>query len=417
MAAFEKVTESGVVGWLRHDNRCIKNDKNKDIDPARSPLNYSLTPYIDIPREEHYARREEIRKLEYARYKELKSQFYCYGRSDVNTLCSIVVTSPKEINDPETEEKLFKGLAEFFNQRYGNCVSITIHRDEGKHAYARDKYGNIINGPDGKPLMEWHAGRNHMHYTFIPTVKIDHAAVEKKKNPVKTMLKKDENGNYIYKEKISAKERIDRRELLSLHKDMNRYINDVCGIRCNLNSGITAAQGGNKKVSELKREFDAKVIRDLTIETERLRGEVGQLKGQIYEQQEAITKMNNSILERGNIIKQLQLKIRTSEQSQTHDQEKAFEKDTLIRSQRQKIAALEGEIAATKKAYEQELALKQRQIEELQTKNKALEAKTKELEASKEHDAWGQTNTWDNTSEWGNTVSGWDNTKTVEEVK
>ncbi len=77
MASIEKVTASGVIGWLRHNNRCIKNDKNSDIDPEKSKFNYSLTPYINIPRDEQYARREEIRKLEYQKYKELVSQYYC----------------------------------------------------------------------------------------------------------------------------------------------------------------------------------------------------------------------------------------------------------------------------------------------------------------------------------------------------
>jgi len=55
---------------------------------------------------------------------------------------------------------------------------------------------------------------------------------------------------------------------------MNRYLNEKCGIRCNLNSGITKAQGGNKSVSELKKEFDQKVIRDLTVENTNLRKEI-----------------------------------------------------------------------------------------------------------------------------------------------
>lgn len=262
MASIEKVTRAGVVNWLRHNNRCVRNDRNTDIDPARSVQNYSLTPYIEIPRTEHYARREEIRKLEYEHYTALKEQFFCYNRKDVNTLVSVVVTLPKEINDPVTEERFFRGVADFLCARYGNTISITVHKDEGKHYQMKHKNGNIV--------REWHKGRPHLHYTFIPTVKINHAALAKKRNAVKAMAN--------YEEKISAKERINRKDLLTLHPNMNEYLNRVCGIDCNVNSGITKEQGGNRTVSELKKEFSVSIVRDLEIENERLREKVHTLQ-------------------------------------------------------------------------------------------------------------------------------------------
>ena len=270
MASIEKVTSAGVANWLRHNNRTIIRDSNTDIDYDRSKNNYSLTPFIDIPRSEHFARREEIRRLEYAHYKELKEQFYCYNRKDVNTLVSVVVTLPKEIKDPETEGRFFAGVADFLCARYGNTVSITVHKDEGKHFVLKDDFGKPLLDENQKPQMEWHEGRAHLHYTFIPTVKIDHAAVAKKKNPVKAMFQ--------YQEKISAKERINKKELLSLHPDMNRYLNDICGISCNLNSGITKAQGGNRTVKELKQSFDEKIVKELTAENVKLKNEIKEIR-------------------------------------------------------------------------------------------------------------------------------------------
>ena len=269
MASIEKVAASGVVNWLRHNNRTIAKDSNTDIDYSRTKENICLTPYIPQELRDRYDDpkvREEIRKLEYAHYKELKEQFYCYNRKDVNTMVSVVVTLPKEITDPKTEDKFFQGISDFLCDRYGNCVSITVHKDEGKHYVQKDLDGKPILDKDGNKVREWHEGRSHLHFTFIPTVKIDHAAIAKKKNPVKEMFK--------YKEKINAKERLNRKELLHLHPDMNTYISEKCGIKCNLNSGITKAQGGNKTVREMKQEFDAKVINDLTVENEQLRGEV-----------------------------------------------------------------------------------------------------------------------------------------------
>jgi len=185
MASIEKVTASGVSNWLRHNNRTIEKDGNTDIDPERSPDNYSLTPYINIPREEQYDRREEIRKLEYQHYKELKERFFCYNRKDVNTMVSVVVTCPKEITDFKTEEKFFKGVADFLSERYGNTVSITVHKDEGKHYVMKDNNGNPILDKSGNPVKEWHAGKSHLHYTFIPTVKINHEELAKKKIPLR----------------------------------------------------------------------------------------------------------------------------------------------------------------------------------------------------------------------------------------
>ena len=271
MASIKKIPAAGVSNWLRHNNRTVRKSINPDIDVSRSRLNYSLTPYIDIPREQQYDRREEIRKLEYEHYKELKEQFYCYNRKDVNTMVSIVVTLPKEIKDPETEERFFRGVAEFLTKRYGNTVSITVHKDEGKHfKNSESSMGQKIN-----TISERNEGRPHLHYTFIPTVKINHAALAKKKNPVKEM--------FNYTEKICAKERINRQDLLTLHPEMNKYLNDECGISCNLNSGITREQGGNKSVAQLKKEFDQQIIKDLTLENEKLISELSRIAEQSKE--------------------------------------------------------------------------------------------------------------------------------------
>lgn len=271
MASIKKIPAGGVSNWLRHNNRTVRKSINEDIDVSRTRLNYSLTPYINIPRDQQYDRREEIRKLEYEHYKELKEQFYCYNRKDVNTMVSIVVTLPKEIKDPETEERFFCGVAEFLTKRYSNTVSITVHKDEGKHfKNTESSMGQKIN-----TISERSEGRPHLHYTFIPTVKINHAALAKKKNPVREM--------FNYSEKICAKERINRQDLLTLHPQMNKYLNEECGISCNINSGITREQGGNKSVAQLKKEFDQQIIKDLTRENEKLMNELSRIAEQTKE--------------------------------------------------------------------------------------------------------------------------------------
>ncbi len=434
MASIEKVTASGVVNWLRHNNRTIEKDGNTDIDYSKTKDNYSLTPYIDIPREEQYARREEIRKLEYQHYKELKEQFYCFNRKDVNTMVSVVVTLPKEINDPETEEKFFMGVADFLTQRYSNTVSITVHKDEGKHFVLKDNDGNPILDDSGNPIKEWHEGRAHLHYTFIPTVKIDKKALSEKKNPIKAMAE--------YEEKISAKERINRTELLHLHPDLNRYINDHCGIKCNLNSGITKAQGGNKSVEQYKKEFDQKVIRDLTIENERLRTEMTDVKKDLLESRTLLEStaivhkdLQSQLIQKDETIRQLEHESSTKDavidslkNNLKHNQDRTSNLEynhqhvtsdkATIERQKHEIDKLQEEVMSLKKTLktiEAEQASssqnKDLEIQLLKEKNAELEAELvqKDIDRSKDIDSstkWGQTSDWGQNRSWGNVDRG-----------
>ena len=66
MASVEKFTHGAVVNQLRHCNREIENDNNKDIDSSRMYLNFSLTP--------------ERNMSDLAYYKQRKEELYCYGR-------------------------------------------------------------------------------------------------------------------------------------------------------------------------------------------------------------------------------------------------------------------------------------------------------------------------------------------------
>ena len=414
MASIEKVTDSGVANWLRHNERTIEKDSNTDIDYSRTKDNYNLTPYIPAELKERYFDskvREQIRKLEYSHYKELKEQFYCYGRKDVNTMVSVVVTLPKEIKDSETADKFFRGVADFLCDRYGNTVSITVHQDEGKHYALKDIDGKHLLDDTGNPIREWHEGRSHLHYTFIPTVEIDKAKLAQKKNPVKAM--------FDYKEKISAKERIDRQELLHLHPDMNRYLNDVCGIKCNVNSGITAAQGGNKSVRELKADFDKKIIKDLTVENDRLRSELDIVKRdvtQIKEKNAIVERLQGREQTKDATIDQLQ-----GELSGTRERVRSLENElfnvrqykTTMEHQKGEINALRGEIKELRNQLKDVEQSRNAEIETLRARNAELEARISEKDVSKIVDygmpsGWGQGAT--QTAGWGNqTVStGWE---------
>ena len=215
MAVMSKYT--GAYNILKHNNRLIKNDKNKDIDSSRTHLNYSLTPYLDVPEDEYFARREEIRRKEYEHYKQRKSECYVYDREDIKTLAECIVTLPKEITDPVEKKQFFETVTSFLSERYGkdNVISATVHCDEGKVI--------SLKNADGIITQNFKIGSDHLHFTFIPATKIDHAALAAKPHHC--------TGMDSFQDKISANDVITKRDLQTLHPDMQRYLekNNVQG--------------------------------------------------------------------------------------------------------------------------------------------------------------------------------------------
>ena len=212
MASVQKFRASAVLPELRHNYREIKHSSNPDIDPARSADNdYSLTP-------DH----GELSPYEY--YKARLGELYIYDprRDDINTLFGWVVTLPREISDPDEEQRFFEAVSSFLLDRYHpeNCVSITIHRDEG--------------------------GQPHLHYLGIPAVE-------------NNMRGQD----HPEAEKLSCKEVINRAELRKFHSDLQAYL-DEQGIEAQVKTGVTG--GKNRTVEQLKRESAA----DLRAEVDRL---------------------------------------------------------------------------------------------------------------------------------------------------
>ena len=208
----EKFTDSSVGPLLDHMNRIEVSSNNPDIDPERVSLNYSLTPYINVSRSDYQTSfdiRAEVRAQEYEYYKLRKSELYCYNRNDINTIAGCVVPLPKELSSPEQQERFFEGVAQFLSDRYGgdptpdgrvypNVISVSVHYDERQTVE-----GQLI---------------GHLHFNWIPAVEINKDVLMSRKNHVKAME------NYDYK--ISAKEVITKRDLKTLHQDMQKYLID-----------------------------------------------------------------------------------------------------------------------------------------------------------------------------------------------
>lgn len=234
MGANKKFGKNEVVQQLRHVQREIKYPKNRDIDPKRTHLNYSLTPKRDIPPVQYLKKR----------LKEL----HIVNRSDRVLLSGWVITKPKEL--PQDEERLFfEAVYEFLEDRYGgtkNVISAEVHKDE--------------------------SGEPHLHFLFTPTT-----SYEANPNMLKVMkfikahpeMNNTEAGKElgvsrktvaryrdcteddIKTEKLDARSVISKEELRSFHGDLQSYLNRK-GIKANVNSRITKQQGGNMTVDQLK---------------------------------------------------------------------------------------------------------------------------------------------------------------------
>ncbi len=117
-------------------------------------------------------------------------------------MCSWVITAPKELPKEELHA-FFKASYEFMAKRYGeeNVISAYVHMDETTP---------------------------HIHFAFVPVTP------DKKK------------GGY----KVSAKEVIDKRELLVFHKELAKHLEKSLGHSVGVLNGATAQ--GNKTIAELK---------------------------------------------------------------------------------------------------------------------------------------------------------------------
>lgn len=216
MASIIKLDESDIVGICRHDNRdnIEHNIQYKvHIDATRTHLNEDLTPIRTEIKGKKNPEEIKLSKLQYL-HRRLKVLPHM-KRKNLKVGCEWVVTLPKEIRAGSDEDRaFFKATYDFLCGKYGteNVITANIHRDEAQP---------------------------HLHFCFIPV---------------------DARG------RICAKNITKLSELYSFHPQLQDYLTKQ-GIKCNVNSGITRAQGGNRTIAELKKgakthEENHKIIRN-----------------------------------------------------------------------------------------------------------------------------------------------------------
>lgn len=192
MAHLEKYTAGAIGHMLAHYDRTHSSSTSL-IDEGRTALNYNLAK-TDQP----------LSQLDFI-HKRL-SEIKVLKRADINVMCDWIVTAPKELSKDELPV-FFAEVYIFLNERYGkeNVISAYVHLDETSP---------------------------HIHYAFVPVV------MDKKKNIPK----------------LSAKERITRKELNTFHPDLTKRMTAVFGRDIGIQNDATAL--GNQTVKQLRQKSE-----------------------------------------------------------------------------------------------------------------------------------------------------------------
>ncbi len=234
MASMKKFKASSVAYLIRHNTREYGNRKpsNDDIDFSRSEENYFLTS------KSHGRTSKEIQKY----YKETISEYYQYGSKRLVTAVEWVCTAPAGLTEDQKKE-FFRATYDFLNSLYGekNCILAIVHKDEKVH----DFEGNI------------RAGEDHLHYTFIPTVKVT-----------------DNNPNHRvsrYEYKVCADQLFKKKDMLQFHPNYQQYLDDHLGFHCTVHKSEVGKSylQDYKSVQHLKDATKLDIARDRIHELER----------------------------------------------------------------------------------------------------------------------------------------------------
>jgi hypothetical protein len=192
MAHLEKYTAGAMGHMLAHYDRTHSSSTSL-IDESRTALNRNLAG-IDQP----------LSQLDFI-HKRL-SEIKVHKRADVNVFCDWIVTAPKELSSDELP-MFFNETYKFLNDRYGkeNVISAYVHMDETTP---------------------------HIHYAFVPIV------TDKKKGIPK----------------LSAKERITRKDLNTFHPDLTKHMTKIFGRDIGIQNDATAL--GNQTVKQLRQKSE-----------------------------------------------------------------------------------------------------------------------------------------------------------------
>nr|WP_308623897.1 MobV family relaxase [uncultured Eisenbergiella sp.] len=186
------------------ENNEERNYSNQDIDKSRTEQNYNLAPVHEEGLYEFTKNR--VNELGVVRKTQVWSADW-------------VVTAPCEIKEDGTKcQEFFDKAYQFMETRYGaeNTVSAYVHMDETTP---------------------------HMHYCFVPVQKENVCSLDKATGTL----------NSETREKLCAKEVLNRRELRTIHKDIQAYMDRELDYKVSVTTGKTSLKG-NVSLKELKEQ-------------------------------------------------------------------------------------------------------------------------------------------------------------------
>ena len=196
MAALEKYNKAAAVGILRHVERQpgeTYERKNKDIDSRRTCENYTLVP--ELAGMTLQQRIDAVLESEHV---------WISPRKDLNVLCDWVITKPPEITNKAETSKFFQKCYEFLCDRYGasHVIMASVHMDESTP---------------------------HIHCGILPVAP-------------------KEDGTLT----VSSRRIFTRTELQEFHPALSKYMQGQMGKHISITTGVTAANGGNQSIEEMK---------------------------------------------------------------------------------------------------------------------------------------------------------------------
>lgn len=190
MAHVKKYSISAIGHMFGHYDRTYSSSTSS-IDESRTYLNYNLAE-TDQP----------LSQLDFLHKR--MSEIKVLKRANINVMCDWVITAPEALTEEELP-RFFSECYKFLNELYGkeNVISAYVHMDETSP---------------------------HIHYAFVPVV-ID----KKKKIP-----------------KLSAKERITRKDLNAFHPSLTKHMTAIFGRDIGIQNDATSL--GNQTIKQLRQK-------------------------------------------------------------------------------------------------------------------------------------------------------------------
>jgi len=208
VAEIKKFKTAAVGAIFRHANRTARDGhthSNESIDLNRTKFNYHL------------------KNGDVADWRERLDDVFHLKRKDIITFAEAVVTLPEDVR-PEDERAFFQSCYDFFSKDFKeqNVMYAVVHKDEVTP---------------------------HLHLGFIPVAEGDFDFQYRAKS-VLEKWKAENSDKEVPKERVCAKEVINRYYLQTMHERLQAHVDDDLGYHVSVMNGATLH--GNKTVLEMK---------------------------------------------------------------------------------------------------------------------------------------------------------------------